>query len=104
MEFKDVQKLVYEEYKQNGFEAFFNENGICGDLAEIGLFTTEIGEALDYQRDDTECTKYVKLELADIIIRVMNFCNRKGIDLEFYIIAKNRINKSRDKFHGKKVI
>ncbi len=104
MEFKDLQKLVYKEYKKNGFEEFFNKYGSCGDLAEIGLITSEVGEALDYLRDDTECTKYVKLELADIIIRVMNFCNRKDIDLEFFILAKNGINERRNKYHGKKVI
>lgn len=102
MEFKDLQKLVYEEYKRNGFEAFFNKYNKCGDIAEIGLITSEIGEALDYCRDENE--KFLSVELADIIIRVLNFCNRKNIDLEFFILAKNRINKNRSKFHGKKVI
>jgi len=103
MEFKDLRKLVYEEYKRNGFEEFFNKNKECGDLAEIGLIASEIGEALDYIRDDKE-TKYIAVELADIVIRVLNYCNRKNIDLEFYIIAKNCINKRRSKYHGKKVI
>jgi len=103
MEFKDLQKLVYEEYKKNGFEEFFNRNKECGDIAEIGLIASEIGEALDYIRDDKE-TKYVSVELADIVIRVLNYCNRKNIDLEFYIIAKNRINCRRDKYHNKKVV
>lgn len=103
MEFKDLQKLVYEEYKKNGFEEYFNKYEECGDLAEIGLIASEIGEALDYIRDSKEI-KYVSVELADIVIRVLNFCNRKNIDLEFYIIAKNRINKMRDKYHNKKVV
>jgi len=102
MEFKDVQKLVYEEYKQNGFEAFFNQHDDIGDIAEIGLISSEVGEALDYCRDKNE--KFLALELADIAIRLFNFCNRKGIDLESFIIIKNRINEQRTKFHGKKVI
>jgi len=102
MEFKDIQKLVYEEYKKNGFEEFFNKNKECGDIAEIGLITSEIGEALNYCRDRNE--KFLSIELADIVIRVLNYCNRKNIDLEFYIIAKNRINNRRDKYHSKKVV
>jgi len=102
MEFKDIMKLVYPEYQQNGFEAFFNQHDDIGDIAEIGLVSSEVGEALDYCRDKNE--KFMALELADICIRVFNFCNRKGIDLEFYIIAKTHINNTRSKFHGKKVI
>jgi len=102
LEFKDVQKLVYPEYQQNGFEAFFNKHDDIGDIAEIGLVSSEVGEALDYCREKEE--KFMALELADIVIRVFNFCNRKGIDLESFIIIKNRINKQRTKYHGKKVI
>ena len=102
MKFEDLQNLVYKEYKKNRFEEFFNKNKECGDIAEIGLITSEIGEALDYCRDKNEL--FLSFELADIIIRVLNFCNRKNIDLEFFIITKNRINQNRGKYHGKKVI
>ena len=41
-------------------------------------------------------------ELADIMIRVMNLAEFKGIDLESHIKAKMRYNSLRERKHGKK--
>jgi len=102
MDFLELQKKVYEEYIKNGFQDKFNEKGAIGDIAELGLITTEIGEAIESIRDDNR--EELCFELADIVIRVMNICNRKGIDLGTWILKKNDLNLSRDKFHGRKII
>ena len=101
--FKEIQKLVYAEYQKNGFEMYFNQYGACGDLAELGLIVTEISEAIECIRKHN---RYLKLdyELADIIIRVMNFANRHNISLEGFIIKKNEINKNREPKHGNQEI
>lgn len=41
-------------------------------------------------------------ELADIVIRVMDLAEYKGIDLEGHILAKDRYNNTRPHMHGKK--
>lgn len=41
-------------------------------------------------------------ELADIMIRVMDLAEFKGIDLEKHIEMKMRYNSLREKYHGKK--
>lgn len=41
-------------------------------------------------------------EMADIVIRVMDMCAFKKIDLEAHIKAKMRYNSTREKYHGKK--
>lgn len=100
MQFKDLQRLVYEEYKKNGFEEFFNQHKELGDLAETGLFHTEISELQEGLRDGI----LYGLELADIIIRVLNFASRHDIDIEKCLNEKILINKKRKEKHGRKVI
>lgn len=43
-------------------------------------------------------------ELADVVIRVLDYCEAAGIDLEQEIIIKNEFNKTRPYKHGGKVI
>ena len=45
----------------------------------------------------------VPIELADIVIRVMDFCAHAGIDLEAAITAKHRYNLTRSYRHGGKL-
>lgn len=44
----------------------------------------------------------VPSELADIVIRVMDFCEAEGINLEEAIIEKLEYNETRSYMHGKK--
>ena len=41
-------------------------------------------------------------EMADIIIRVLDLCAYKGIDIDEHTKAKIRYNSLREKYHGKK--
>jgi len=80
------------------------------DIAEIGLMGEEIGELIEAIRKDYPLIVEEKIkdvtsvgeECADIVIRVMNFCNRKDIDLQEEIEKKHKYNKTRKKLHGKK--
>lgn len=40
--------------------------------------------------------------MADIVIRVMDMCAFKGIDLDAHVAAKMRYNSLREHMHGKK--
>jgi len=41
-------------------------------------------------------------EIADTIIRLLDLCGRKQIDIEWHIREKMKYNKSRPRLHGKK--
>ena len=103
MEFRDLQKTVYEEYKKNGYLVMWEkvDPEDIGDLAEMGLVTTEVAEALEAIRDGD----WLELadECADIIIRVLNFGSRHGFDLETIILAKHEKNLLRGKNHGRNI-
>ena len=99
----NIQELIrrcYEEYLKNGFFNFWDRQfRISGDLAELGLVTTEISEGLEcIRKEDYE---HLGEELADIIIRVVNFANRKDIDIESELIKKIFKNSKREYKHGK---
>jgi len=101
MEFQVIQKLVFESYKHThkpiwdkATEALQSHNlpPELIDLAEIGLFTTGVSEAMEEIRNaDKEKTAK---ELAGLIIRILNFATRKGISLEEYILSKAERNLS----------
>jgi len=128
LDFKQIQKLVYKEYKENKFEEAFNKGGKelhksliqelnkttlelikavnfpnekadYGDILEIAFIATEVGEAIEHANNLNK--EELRFELADIVIRTMNLCNRKGINLEEYILKKNSKNEKRGRLHGR---
>jgi len=110
MNLEELQKMVFEEYELNGYADrwtmdYFIKNplefDLLIDLAEVGLINTEVSELLeDIRSNDRE--KWGD-ECADIVIRVMNFCSRKGINLESHIIGKHGKNLTRGELHGRTI-
>lgn len=112
MELYEIQKLVFETYRKSGhlemwnrtFSNEYTQEQRIYDIAELSLVVTEISELIEGIRegkdflDDELC-----FELADIIIRVLNFSSRKSTNIEHYISRKNRINLKREYLHGKVV-
>ena len=113
MEFSEIQKLVYEEYIKNGYvnmwticpsNVYTKEQRLM-DIAEVGLFNTEVSETMEAIRKFSYPMLLDEIgeELSDIVIRVLNFASRKGIQLEPYLIAKHEKNLQRGKNHGKEI-
>jgi len=111
MNLSEIQSLVFEEYKKNGYydrweraEIILRNHGLDGivQLGEVGLFCTEIAEAMEDIRD-ADMGDQLGSELADIIIRVLNFASRMGIDIERQILAKHETNMERGQFHGRHI-
>lgn len=99
---RNIQNLVYVEYLKNGYQENWNLHKDVGDIAELGLIVSEVSESIEVLRAKYKRTR-LGFELADIIIRVMNFASRKNIDLEIVILEKNKKNLDRGYLHGKKV-
>lgn len=110
MDFEQIQSIVFIEYRNNGYEERWNHAskllqrasfGRIVDLAEVGLFSTEVSEAQEEIRHDN-LEKEIK-EIADMIIRGMNYCSRKKYNLQAAILAKHQVNMQRGFLHGKTI-
>lgn len=117
----ELSKEIHENAKAKGF---YEKPRNIGEM--LCLMHSEISEALEADRKDRYCKiaptdvlarshgsvffddyeKTIKHtfeeEMADIVIRVMDMCEWKEIDLEGHIKAKMRYNTLREKYHGKK--
>lgn len=76
---------------------------------KIALEHSELSERLecirkDPERMDEHCPKFLNLEIevADELIRALDFCGRRGLRIGEAVIAKMKYNKSRPYMHGKK--
>ena len=66
----------------------------------VMLMVTELGEAVEGIRKDDWSN--VAEEMADTVIRIMDFCEARGINLQQAILMKMEKNKVREYKHGKK--
>jgi len=73
------------------------------------LMVTELSEAMEALRDGSPASdripgfSKVEEELADVIIRILDFAGGRGLDLEGAVAAKMRFNESRPYRHGGKL-
>jgi len=80
------------------------------DVEAFCLMHSEISEALEAYRigdppdDKIDEFSGIEAELADLVIRVMDYSATKGFDVSGAIIAKMNYNKSRPYKHGGKKI
>lgn len=108
MELNEISKEAYENSKAHGF---WEKERDFGEI--IALIHTEVSEAFEeYRHGKTYTETYyengnkpcgIPSELADIIIRIGDFCGAYGIDLDKIVEEKMNYNKTRDyKHNGKK--
>jgi len=122
----DAANKIHQNAKEKGF---WDEERETGTL--LMLCVSELSEALEADRKDKYCHADEDLkedlhdpdntspnycidhfeifvkdtfedELADTVIRILDMCGRKQIDLEWHINKKLAYNKTREKMHGKK--
>jgi NTP pyrophosphatase (non-canonical NTP hydrolase) len=119
----ELSKQIHENAKSKGF---YDKEKNIGEM--LALIHSEVSEALEADRKGRYCPEipniedvannesmsvliaqyhnYIKgtfeEEMADIVIRVMDLCAYKKIDLLHHIKAKMRMNSLREHKHGKK--
>jgi len=92
---KEWQEEVYHTASTHGWHNY--ERPIPERLC---LIHSEVSEALEAWRKDD--WNNFKEEIADIVIRVLDFCQERDINLDEEIEKKNEYNKSRPYLHGMK--
>ena len=118
----DYIKRAYENAKSKGFHLDDDEmrnkfkfrstdyEHFCrlAMIKDLALIVTEISEAIEAIREN-RFTDYHKInfketfeeEIADVFIRLFDFCGNYGIDIETFINFKMDYNESREWKHGK---
>jgi len=93
--------IIHENVKAKGFWKVVN------DGEKIALMHSELSEALEALREgnpkDLKLPKFdnLDIELADTIIRILDYCGHKGINIGEAVFAKIEYNETRQYKHAK---
>jgi len=77
------------------------------------LMVTELAEAMEEYRNNKEISEVyvvdskpegIPIELADVIIRIMDFCGLHDIDIDLAVKVKMAYNETRPYRHGGKAV
>lgn len=80
----EMLALIHSEVSE-ALEAEREDKHFTGSMLAVNGWTADVDFAADYK---TKLKGTFEEEMADIVIRVMDLCEFKGIDLEQQIIAK----------------
>lgn len=100
---RKIQKEVY----QNSIDKGFWEGEAASLDKKVLLIHSEVSEITEAMRvgnppyEKNPNFTDIEMECADVVIRVMDYCESQGYDLGNAILAKHEINKKRPHMHGK---
>lgn len=101
-DFRDLSRIIQKVNIDNGFDTAKVDEGKV-----IALIHSEVSEALEALRQgnptDSKVPEFTSLEveLADAIIRIMDFGAARGDNIGGAVVAKLEYNRTRSYKHGK---
>lgn len=108
MELNKIIKKAGENAKEKGW---WDKAPSFGEF--IALCHSELSEALEEHRNGQPVDltyvvdgkpEGIPVELADVVIRIFDYCHNKGIDLEEALAVKMAYNSTRPYRHGGKAL
>lgn len=101
--FRAIQEKVYAVAQSKGW---WDKPRNDGEL--IALMHSELSEGLEALRKDLISDhlpefKGIEEELADVVIRIMDYSEARGLRVAEAIVAKIRFNETRERMHGGKL-
>ncbi len=104
-EFPEIAALIHseisealEEYRDGKPDLYF----VVETKQNDGTIVPEIRSYYSGYYSENEKPEGIAIELADAIIRILDYCAKKRIDIEEAIRMKNEYNKGRPYRHGGK--
>ncbi len=105
-----INDLVKRAHDNSVKHGFWEEDKNLGEV--IALMHTELSEAFEEYRNGKKANEtyyengtkpcWIPSELADVVIRIFDFCGGNDIDLEKIILEKMEYNETRPYKHGQK--
>jgi NTP pyrophosphatase (non-canonical NTP hydrolase) len=95
---RSLNDLADEIYVNNVAHGFYEEELHPG--VKLMLIVTELAEVFEDIRKDNE--EHEGEEVADVLIRLLDYASWRGIDLDHEVTRKMEINQARPYKHGKK--